>query len=286
MIAGESATAAIAPVESCLGKQLVGAGRNGFELEIAAVIGGGGLDAGIGGKSDCDGHAGIGHDAAPDGHEPAGQGAHVGVGRLLVEGDFVDAGIADARGFAGEGGQVALVLMLFGEGADEVGAGLEFPDAIDTAIVGSGAAGDLRRAGVAVGDDVVFEEADIVLVGDGAGDGSEAGKPQIEESSGGVFEDNGEPGAVVLLLAILHGGEAAAGCRDEIGSAGQGWKFESARVVGAGGLDGACGAGDRGANDQRVGERVAGLVFHDNAANYRRMRGGRQCEQRPFRHKF
>ena len=88
-----------------------------------------------------------------------------------------------------------------------------------------------------------------------------------------------------MLLAILHGGEAAAGRRDEIGSAGQGWKFESAGAVGAGGLDGAGGAGDRGANDQRVGERVAGLVFHDTA-NYRGMRGGRQCEQRPFRHKL
>ena len=85
--------------------------------------------------------------------------------------------------------------MLFGEGADEVSAGLESPDAIDPAIVGSGAAGDLRRAGVAIGDDVVFEEATSFLLATMPVMDPKRGSREIEEGSGGFFEDNGESGS-------------------------------------------------------------------------------------------
>ena len=190
-------------------------------------------------------------------------------GVLLVECDFVDTGIAGTGGFAGERRHVTFVLMLFGEGANQVGAWFEAPDAIEAAIIGAGAAGYLRGAGVAVGDDVVFQDADIILVDDNPADRSEARQADVQESGGGFLENDGDAGAVVLFLAILHGGKAATGGGDEIGSGGQGSKFERARVVGAGGLDGSGRAGDRSADDQRLGERLAGLVLHDDPANYR-----------------
>jgi hypothetical protein len=84
----------------------------------------------------------------------------------LIQIGFNKIRVFQAFGLLREGRDVAPVLELSCEGPHDVYTWFQAPKAVNAAVVGFGTRGQLRRAGIAIGDHIEVGQADIVFVAD------------------------------------------------------------------------------------------------------------------------